>query len=192
MCEKEFTRCVKQVKDEQARKDRASCDTVDKIISIICAKQTRMKSDKEWNIMSPEDTMMMTLVWIIDAKQKNGKTKNNKTKQEKGKEKEKPKDPKKQLTGEECKKLKESRIVDWMKKAPKPGKPKAKEVDGCTYHFCSKCCDGKGMWVLCKESNRKDNFKQSPKSDKSENGKKKSERRKALEMVQQFKSTFSC
>ena len=70
MREKEFSRFVKQIKDEQAMKDRASCNTVDKIISVICAKQTRMESDQEWNVMSLEDAMVVTLFGLLEGKTK--------------------------------------------------------------------------------------------------------------------------
>ena len=172
MREKEFTRFVKQIKDEQAMKDRASCDTVDRIISIICAKQTRMESDKEWNIMSPEDAMVMTLFGLLEGKtkKKGGKSNNEKDKE---KTDPKPDNEKKKLTDEEYKKLKESRIAEWKKKAPKKGVSTTKEVDGRTYHFCGKCRNGEGMWVLHKESEHKDNFKQAPSGKEKGKGKKK-------------------
>ena len=181
MREKEFTRFVKQVKDEQAMKDRAARDSVDKIITIICAKQTRMESDKEWNVMSPEDSMVLALVGLLDSKQKNGKTNNSKKKSNNkdSKDSDKSDEPKKRLSDEEYKKLKESRIADWKKQSPKSGESKSKEVDGRTYHFCSKCREGEGMWVLHKEADHKDNFKQvaRPKSAKSKSDKKKSDKK---------------
>ena len=75
--------------------------------------------------------------------------------------------------------MKESRIADWKKQSPKSGDSKSKEVDGRTYHFCSKCREGEGMWVLHKEADHKDNFKQvaRPKSAKSKSDKKKSDKK---------------
>lgn len=85
--------------------------------------------------MSPEDSLTMALVGMLDSKQMNNKTKNSKSKKEKEKEGKKTDEPKKPLSDEEYKKLKELRIADWKKKVPNADKSKTKEVDGHTYHF---------------------------------------------------------
>ena len=55
MKEKEFTRFVSELEDKEATKDKQARASIDEIIRQITAKQTRMESDKEWNVMSHED-----------------------------------------------------------------------------------------------------------------------------------------
>ena len=61
--EKELTRFVRQLKDNEARKDVTKRESIDAIIREICAKQTRMEVDNEWHVMSEEDTIIMSL-WV--------------------------------------------------------------------------------------------------------------------------------
>ena len=78
MREKEFTTFIKNLKDQEAMKASGARDTVDQLITKICAKQTRMVSEKEWNVLSPEETMMLSLVSFIENS--GGKTKKVKDK----------------------------------------------------------------------------------------------------------------
>ena len=164
MKEREFTTFVKNLKDQEAMKPRASRETVDQIIAAICAKQTRMISDKEWNVLSPEETMIMTLATFIENNP-GGKTKKKKDNKKNDSKKDEKKDTKKDDQSNE----KESKVALWKRTAPKPGEPTTMERNGRTYHFCRKCNKGNGMWVMHEEKDHKDNFK--PNFDKDKNGK---------------------
>jgi hypothetical protein len=54
------------------------------------------------------------------------------------------------LSQEEKQRLKETRIPDWKKVAPKEDEPTQKVVEGRTYYWCKHCRQGKGMWALHK------------------------------------------
>ena len=43
-----------------------------------------------------------------------------------------------------------NKIPEWKKQAPKEGEPTTIVVDGCTYHWCTKCLNGQGMWAMHK------------------------------------------
>ena len=55
MKEKEFNRFVRELEDQESAKLRANRLSIDEIIRIIGAKQTRMEVKNEWNVMSQED-----------------------------------------------------------------------------------------------------------------------------------------
>ena len=77
MQEKEFTRFVRDLQDQEARKPKANRQTIEAIIRDIADKQTRMETENEWNIMSLEDSMIMALAGYIKSTelQANNKTK---------------------------------------------------------------------------------------------------------------------
>ena len=83
MKEKEFITFVKNLQDDQAMLPKASRDTVDQIIVKIKAKQTRMMTNKEWNVLSPEDTMIMALLNHIETQSSNNTTSKKKPKKKK-------------------------------------------------------------------------------------------------------------
>jgi hypothetical protein len=168
MKEREFNRYVKQKEDDYSAASPANRNSIDEVIRDVNAKQTRMEAKGEWNVMSQEDTMVMALVGLIEksnnnGKQRNGKsTKSNKAEKDKGKGEKSDKDSKKPLTSEEKAKLKESKIPDWKKEAPKDGEATSKEVQSRTYHWCKKCRNGKGMWAM--HDKHDDNLQPSNKS----------------------------
>ena len=144
MKEREFTNFVKHLKDQEAMKMKTNRSTVDQLITMLAAKQTRMKSDKEWNVVSPEEAMVMSLVSFIEKKEgkstsssKKGKktdTDTTSTKPEEGK----------RLTDEEY----DARLPAWKKEKPKEGDPATVERNDRKYHWCTKCRRGKGMWSM--------------------------------------------
>ena len=159
MQEKEFSRYVKQEKDAFRKLKKGSRPKIEEYMRDMSQKEVSMRTDNEWNVMSPEDSMLLALVNSLD-KSNNGKktkNKNNKKKQsEKDTDKEsdeKKRDPKKKRLS------KDARIPDWKKVAPKNGEPKTKVVDGKTYHFCKHCRNGEGMWALHKEADHNPDYK---------------------------------
>ena len=66
MKEKEFARYVKQEKDIYRKKSRATRGRVEDYMRDMNNKEVAMKSDNEWNIMSPEDAMVMALVNVLE------------------------------------------------------------------------------------------------------------------------------
>jgi hypothetical protein len=163
MKEKEFTCYVKQEKDLYRKLPQASRGSIDKYIRDFCDKEVAMKTDQEWNIMSPEDTMVMALVNMIeDSKPSttgNGKSNKEKKKSNDNDATDTAATDKKPLTDEEKAKRKESKIPDWKKVAPKEGESNSIEKDGRTYFWCTKCRDGKGMWALHSTEQHTSNFK---------------------------------
>ena len=67
MKEKEFTRFVKQLEDDHSAKERANRDSISEVIRKIGAKQTRMETKGEWNVVSQEDAMIMALTSLIEG-----------------------------------------------------------------------------------------------------------------------------
>ena len=66
MKEKEFNQFVRELEDQESAKLRADRMSIDKIIRIIGAKQTRMEVKNEWNVMSQEDAMIMALAGMLE------------------------------------------------------------------------------------------------------------------------------
>ena len=83
MKEKEFTTFVKNLQDDQAMLPRATRDSVDQIITKLKAKQTRMTTNNEWNVISPEETMIMALVSHLEQQSNGNKSIANKKKKKK-------------------------------------------------------------------------------------------------------------
>ena len=164
MKEKEFTMFVKNLKDAEAMKPKATRETVDSIITAICAKQVRMITDKEWNVMSPEETMVMSLVSFIEN---SGGGKSKKKKKNKDSDNKAEKDSKPDSKNDSESKEK-SKIALWKKTPPKDGESRTMQRNNRTYHFCKKCHGGKGMWVLHEEKDHKDGFKFNKADDKKE------------------------
>jgi hypothetical protein len=160
MKEKEFARYVKQEKDIYRKLSRVNRGRIETYMRDMNNKEVAMKTDNEWNIMSPEDAMVMSLVNVIETMTKKS-TKS--TGDSKGTSKD---DSKPSLSNEDKLKRKESKIPDWKKVAPKEDEPKEKANNDKTYYWCGKCRNGKGMWALHKESEHKFDFK----SDNSKQG----------------------
>ena len=83
MKEKEFTTFVKNLQDDQAMLPRATRDSVDQIITKLKAKQTRMTTNNEWNVISPEETMIMALVSHLEQQSNGNESIANKKKKKK-------------------------------------------------------------------------------------------------------------
>ena len=151
MKEKEFNRFVRELEDQESAKLRANRLSIDEIIRIIGAKQTRMEVKNEWNVMSQEDAMIMALAGMLEqnVKQENRKTKGKRSGQNKNNVE--TKDDK----NEDPNTKKPWPVPAWKKVAPKDGEPKEKEANGKKYYWCSKCNEGEGMWVLHKEENHR-------------------------------------
>ena len=145
MREKEFNRFVRELRDQEARKAKANRASIDEIIREIADKQTRMETDNEWNVMSQEDTMIMALAGMLETAHAPAKKKSKKTKQstENSDTSSKIKDNK-----EPKSKNKEDRFAEWKKIPPTATESKTKIVSDRTYHWCTKCRDGKGLWAM--------------------------------------------
>ncbi len=145
MREKEFNRFVRELRDQEARKAKANRASIDEIIREIADKQTRMETDNEWNVMSQEDTMIMALAGMLETAHAPAKKKSKKTKQstENSDTSSKNKDNK-----EPKSKNKEDRFAEWKKIPPTATESKTKIVSDRTYHWCTKCRDGKGLWAM--------------------------------------------
>ena len=176
MKEKEFNRYVRQLQDEEARKAKANRATVDEIIREIADKQTQMETDQEWNVMSPEDTMLMALTGLLDTKKSASGNKKKKKSQNEDKD-----ESSKQLDATAAKqKNKEDRFPAWKKTPPTDGESTTKIVDNRTYHWCTKCRGGKGLWAVHKvhddnfvPSSQRQNNKDTPTSTTNDNKSKK-------------------
>ena len=156
MKEKEFSRYVRQEKDNFRKLNRNQRDNLESYIRDMSRKEVAMKEDNEWNVMSPEDTMIMALVNSLEQK---SKSKNLKQKEKvKDKKKfDKKKDNSNESTDDKEKK-RDMKIPSWKKEGPKSGESKTKEKDGKTYHWCNKCRGGKGLWALHKVVEHKSDF----------------------------------
>lgn len=142
MKEKKFAQYVSNEKDQFRKLARANRGHIEFYIRDFTSKEVAMVTDNEWNVMSPEDTMVVALVNLIDVNDKNH-SKNN-SKNDKGRA-----DTKKDnLSSEEKQKRYEDRIPAWKKVAPKDGEPTTMTKDGKVYFWCTKCRNGKGMWAL--------------------------------------------
>jgi hypothetical protein len=146
MKEKKFAQYVSNEKDQFRKLARANRGHIEVYIRDFTSKEVAMVTDNEWNVMSPEDTMVMALVNLIDANDKNNSkndSKNN-SKNDKGRADSK----KDNLSSEEKQKRYEDRIPAWKKVAPKDEEPTTMTKDGKTYFWCTKCRNGKGLWAL--------------------------------------------
>ena len=148
MKEKEFNRYVRQTQDDEARKPKANRASVDEIIRDLTDKQTRMETDREWNVMSPEDTMLMALTGLLDNKKSstNNKKKNKSQGDDEGKTE----------STQSKSKNEEDRFPEWKKIPPAEGESTTKVIENRTYHWCTKCRNGKGLWAMHKVHD--DNF----------------------------------
>ena len=68
MKEKEFTRFVKNLEDDESAKQITNRDTIEEVIRKIGAKQTRMETKGEWNAVSQEDAMIMAPTSLVVGK----------------------------------------------------------------------------------------------------------------------------
>ncbi len=138
--EKKFAQYVENEKDGYRKLGRKR-HSIDYYIRDLGLKETAMRADSQWNVMAPEDAMLLALVnGLTESSDKSQKTKNKKKKTDKTKDSKKDKDddPKK----------KRNNIPAWKLVKPKSGEPTKKVVDGKTYYFCTKCREGDGMWAL--------------------------------------------
>lgn len=163
MKEREFARYVTTERDTYRDTPKARRLTIEKYMTKFQKKETSMKSEDKWNVLSPEDSMIMALFSALDSKSSADST--TSIKQRKSKKYDQDSNGKdnndKPLTDEERKARREARIPDWKKEKPKDSETTQLEKEGRTYHFCTKCRDGEGMWALHETDGHKDNFSQS-------------------------------
>jgi hypothetical protein len=152
MQEKEFARYVRQERDAYRKLARSNRGRVETYMRDMCDKEVAMKADNEWNVMSAEDAMVMSLVNALEAVTKTERRAKKKASNESDKDKSKQSDKNDKETE---KKRRDDRIPEWKKIPPKEGEPITKEVDGKTYYWCTKCRDGKGQWALHKEEDHR-------------------------------------
>ena len=155
MKERKFARYVEAEEDryrDQRKVDRKIEDYMKKFTN----KETSMRNHKEWNVLSPEDGIMMALINFVDEQsdgKKSGKSKASKDTKTKSKDSDT-----KSLTADEKAKRKDAKIPKWKKEAPKDGEPTTKTVEDRTYHYCKKCRQGQGCWVMHTEDEHTKNF----------------------------------
>ena len=167
MKEKEFTRYVRSEKDSYRKKSRANRGNIDTYIRDFTKKELDMKEDNEWNVMSQEDAMIMALVNTLE-KDKGFKKNDKKNQRTTDKSK---KDPK--SDGDKDKFSKREKFVTpaWKLVEPKEDEPKQKTVDKKKYHWCSKCNQGNGKWVLHAPSDQNSSWKPPTRTSDSDNKK---------------------
>lgn len=114
-----------------------------------------MEVDNEWNGMSEEDTIIMSLMGIVQANSKKSKSKKAKTTSNSSSG-----EATNDLNENPSQKSKKPYIIsDWKKQSPASNNSKTKLVDNRTYNWCKKCRDGEGMWALHQEQAHIDGFK---------------------------------
>jgi hypothetical protein len=150
MKEKKFAQYVTNEKDMFRKLPRANRGNIELYIRDFTSKEVAMVTDNEWNVMSPEDAMVMALVNIIDAK------KEQPTKRQKN-------NPTEELSSEEKQKRYEDRLPAWKKVEPKDGESMSMTKDSKEYFWCKKCRNGKGMWALHKTEQHTSGYKPKPK-----------------------------
>ena len=149
MKEKKFAQYVSNEKDQFRKLARANRGNVETYIRDFTSKEVAMETDNEWNVMSPEDAMVMALVNLIDKKDKDT------TKGDGGRKDKLKKDD---LSPEEKQKRYEDRIPAWKKVDPKDGEATTMTKDSKEYFWCTKCRNGKGLWALHKTEQHTSNF----------------------------------
>jgi hypothetical protein len=165
MHEQEFKRYVKQLQDERRDATSATKKSIDAIIKLINGKQIAMQTDNEWNVMSHQDAMIAALMSKVqqDSNSKKDKNKNKNKSKEKNQNNDKSKDKDKDK--------KEYKYPTWKTEAPKNGAATSKEVDGRTWHWCTKCRNGEGLWALHKTEDHNDNYVRPSKAKKDDKSK---------------------
>ena len=144
MKEKEFARYVKQEKDIYRKKSRATRGRVEDYMRDMNNKGVALKSDNEWNIMSPEDAMVMALVNVLEKttiqKKNNNSKKSKKTVNDKtllsDEEKFKRKDAK-IPTGRKYHQKREGLKLKLLKTRPTTGVQNAEIVKVCGHYMKS-------------------------------------------------------
>jgi hypothetical protein len=154
MKEKKFAQYVSNEKDQFRKLARANRGNIELYIRDFTSKEVAMVTDNEWNVMSPEDTMVMALVNLIDANDKTHSKNDSKTDKSRSDSSTK----KENLSSEEKQKRYDDRIPGWKKIAPKEEEPTTMTKDGKEYFWCTKCRNGKGMWALHKTEQHTSNF----------------------------------
>ncbi len=162
MKEKEFERYAANERDKYRDTPKANRLTIDKYMTQFQKKETAMRNENKWNVISPEDSMIMALFSALDNKTSTDTSSNKSRRQRKNDLDSSNKDGNKEpLTDTERKERKESRIPSWKKVAPKEDEPTTIAKDDRTYHWCTKCRDSEGMWALHASDGHKDNFTKS-------------------------------
>ena len=99
-----------------------------------------MRTDKDWNVMSPKDSMLLALINSLDTKSSNSKNKSkNRNKDKRGEDKttsdkDTSSDKEKVEAAKKKKERYDKKIPDWKKVAPKQNEPKTKVIDEKTCH----------------------------------------------------------
>ena len=168
MKEKEFSRYVRQEKDNFRKLPRNRRGRIDQYIRDMSNKEVAMKADNEWNVLSQEDAMIMALVNTLEKKVTKSPHK-NKSKSKKEKNEDNSSNESKANDNKESKKR--FKVPEWKLQPPKDGEPREKLVEGKTYYWCLHCNKNEGMWVLHKPEDHKSDWKNAKQSS-SQQGKK--------------------
>lgn len=160
MKEKEFERYVSTERDKYRDTPKATRPTIEKYMTQFQKKETSMKNDNKWNVISPEDSMIMALFSALDSKESAEATSSKSRRPRKDRDTNSG-DGKEPLTAAERKKRREDRIPAWKKIPPKDEEPTTIEKDDRKYSWCTKCRDGEGMWAMHETTEHKDTFSKS-------------------------------
>ena len=177
--EKQFKDYVKKKRDEYydcAESERHKAGQFDTYVDSFRRKETTMRNDGEWNKPSEDEAMVVALISHVlgDKKSTGDKGGSNKNSNKQGSNK------KKKVQKEKGK------YPEWKLEKPKDDSSTTKEKDGRTYHWCTKCRDGNGLWALHKTEEHKTDFKPKGKSTEAASApsKKKNEKKQSSEKGQ--------
>ena len=130
---------------------KAKWSSIEETVREITDKQIQMETENKWNLLSPEDSMIMALAGFIENTKPSAGNKSKKKPQGDKQDSKKSHESNKSKS-----KYKEDWFPVWKKTPPAKGEKTTKIVENCTYHWCTKCRAGKELWVMHKEHD--DNF----------------------------------
>ena len=154
MEEKEWSRYVNDQHDQYRELPKSGRTKISDLITKFKKKQTNMENDQKWNKISASDAQILALTSLLlsksdDASNSNRRKRNNKKKSD---------DTSSPPPASPSAKDKPTFVYpEWRTTAPADGEDTTKEVDGKTYHWCSKD-HGRtkgGLWGNHKEEDHK-------------------------------------
>ena len=165
MHEAEFKRFVKSERDTWWKMPKNNRTNLTNLIKTFTDKETSMSAEQEWNKMSLQDAQVMALLTHVEKLEEAYSTTTQTNPSESGKS---------------DNKRKRDTYPKWKLNAPEDDKATTITREDKTYHWCTKCRNGQGLWALHKTEEHKENFtKKQKKSDESESSTTKAENVKA-------------
>ena len=145
--DKQFVDYVGKKRDdyyEMTEAARSKTTLLDEFVEAFRNKETTMRFDGEWNKPSEEQKLVVALASHLISENK-GKGKSNQKGDDKKKNKKQKDNDKKKFEHPE-----------WKVTGPKEDEKQTLEKNDRTYHWCTKCRDGKGLWAMHKTDDHKD------------------------------------